>query len=243
MDGELLTDIPVFLHWHSHELREFQFIGLLNDQEQHHGRRGSSGVLGPRTEQFALGSLYYLINYGFEVYGDRSLTEDPKEHGRKVVDLLQNMEFPNLDGDSFIDDVIIKCWHNKYITIAELAVHTETFFLGGNNSKDTAAEEILTPQLRTVISGFIRKLWKYFRYWWAIVLCRTRETSKPEIASSGNLGGYSYDGIGEHISAEEFSLKKTFCRDLEERGLLSMLSSGEPEELGFKIEWYRHSIS
>ncbi|PGH11750.1 serine/threonine protein kinase [Polytolypa hystricis UAMH7299] len=40
----------------------------------------------PRTEQFALGSLYYLINYGFEVYGDRCLTKDPKEHGHKVVD-------------------------------------------------------------------------------------------------------------------------------------------------------------
>ena len=62
-------------------------------------RRGSSGSLGARTEQFALGSLYYLINYGFEVYGDRRLTEDPEQHRRKVVELLQNMEIPNLGGD------------------------------------------------------------------------------------------------------------------------------------------------
>jgi serine/threonine protein kinase len=87
---------------------------ILNTNETDQGRRGTSGFLGPRTEQFALGSLYYLINYGFEVYGDRCLTEEPKEHGPKVVDLLQNMEFPKLDGDPLIDDIIDKCWHNKY---------------------------------------------------------------------------------------------------------------------------------
>lgn len=61
---------------------------ILNSDEPDQGRRGSSGFLGPRTEQFALGSLFYLINYGFEVYGDRCLTDNPNEHGRKVVDLL-----------------------------------------------------------------------------------------------------------------------------------------------------------
>lgn len=60
------------------------------------GQCGTSGLLGPRTEQFALGSLYCLTNYGFEVYGDRCLTEEPKEQGPKVVDLLQIMEFPKL---------------------------------------------------------------------------------------------------------------------------------------------------
>lgn len=43
---------------------------------------------GFRTEQFALGSLYYLINYGFGVYGDRCFTDDPYDHGPKVVELL-----------------------------------------------------------------------------------------------------------------------------------------------------------
>ncbi|GFF56630.1 hypothetical protein IFM61392_06604 [Aspergillus lentulus] len=40
---------------------------ILNSIETEEGPPGSSGFLGPRTEQFALGSLYYLINYGFEV--------------------------------------------------------------------------------------------------------------------------------------------------------------------------------
>ncbi|KAJ5941687.1 hypothetical protein N7516_001855 [Penicillium verrucosum] len=124
---------------------------VLNSDEQDQGRRGSSGFLGPRTEQFALGSLFYLMNYGFEDYGDRCLTENLKENGRKVVDLLQNMEFPKA-------------------------------LLPGRNNK--------------------------------------RETN-----------------------AETFSSKKEFCQSLEKRELLHMLSLGEPEQLGFTIEWYRYSKS
>lgn len=161
---------------------------LLGSHEQDQGGRGSSGFLGPRTEQFALGSLYYFINYGFEVYGDQLLTEDPKEHGCKVVDLLQNMEFPNLNGDPLIDDIINKCWRNRYTTIAELAAYTKILLLGRNNWKDTAAEKACT-------------------------------------------------------SEEDFSLKKRLCQQLEKQGLLHMLSSEEPQRLGFSIEWYRHSIS
>lgn len=73
--------------------------------------QGTPGKLGLRTEQFALGSLYYLINYGFEVYGDRCLGADPsgKEHGPVVGDLLQKMIFPKLNGDPMIDSII-----NKY---------------------------------------------------------------------------------------------------------------------------------
>ncbi|KGO76584.1 hypothetical protein PITC_087710 [Penicillium italicum] len=215
---------------------------ILNSDEQDQGRRGSSGFLGPRTEQFALGSLYYLINYGFEVYGDRRLTEDPKEHGRKVVELLQNMEFPKLDGDPLIDDIIIKCWHNKFATIAELAACTETLLPGRNNRRDTEAEKRSTPQWRTVIGRVIRGLWKSFRSWWAFVLCCIREATKPKEANDGEPDGYS-GGIGQHDSAEDFSPKKTFCQNLEKRGLLHMLSLGEPEKLGFSIEWYRHSTS
>ncbi|CAG8370844.1 unnamed protein product [Penicillium salamii] len=110
---------------------------VLNEQDE--GRRGSSGFLGPRTEQFALGSLYYLINYGFEVYGDQQLTEDPKVHGCKVVELLQNMEFP------LFDDIITKCWHNKYATVAELAVYTETL-LERHGWGDVEAEHVPDPQ-------------------------------------------------------------------------------------------------
>lgn len=170
---------------------------VLNSEELGQGRRGSSGFLGPRTEQFALGSLFYLINYGFEVYGDRCLTENPNEHGRKVVDLLQNMEFPKLDGDPLIDNIINKCWHNNYGTIAELAAYTEALLPGKNNRRET---------------------------------------------KDGEPDEYSRD-TGQNRSAEDFSSKRTFCQSLEKRGLLHLLSSGEPEQLGFTTEWYRHSMS
>lgn len=215
---------------------------ILNSDESDQGRRGSSGSLGPRTEQFALGSLYYLINYGFEVYGDRCVTEDPNEHGPKVVELLQNMEFPKLEGDPLIDDIIDKCWHKKYATIMELAAYTETLLPGSNNGRKTDAETIFTPQWRMIIGRIIRGLWSTFRSWWASVFCRTSEATKLEGANGGESDGYGCE-MGHNRSAEDFFSKKAFCQNLEKRGLLHMLSLGEPEQLGFTFEWYRHSKS
>ncbi|OJJ08860.1 hypothetical protein ASPVEDRAFT_48007 [Aspergillus versicolor CBS 583.65] len=168
---------------------------LLNSNDTVHGRPGGSGLLGPRTEQFALGSLYYLINYGFEVYGDVCFTEDPKEHRPKVVELLQNMEFPKLNSDPLIDNIIDKCWHNKYTTVSELAAHTETLFMRQKINDD---------------------------------------------APNGRESDGDYSGNEDHLE-EDFSSKRAFCQELEKRGLLSVLSSDEPEHLGFTLEWYRHS--
>ena len=161
-----------------------------NDMDQGQGRRGTSGFLGPRAEQFALGSLYYLINYGFEVYGNQRLTEDPREHGPKVVDLLQNMEFPELDGNPRIDDIINKCWHNRYATVGELAGCTQALL---------------------------------------------NEEIEPDSDSCHNV---SRD---QDPLANDFSSKRALCQDLATGGLLDLLSSGEPEQLGFTLEWYRHT--
>lgn len=113
---------------------------FLNSNEADEETSGTPGFMGPRTEQFSLGSIYYLINYGFEVYGDRCLTEDPKDHRPKVLDLLQNMRFPELDGDPLIDDIIEKCWHNKYATIAELSAHTKTLLADRTNLVENETE-------------------------------------------------------------------------------------------------------
>jgi hypothetical protein len=169
---------------------------ILNSSETDEGPVGSSGFLGPRTEQFALSSLYYLINYGFEVYGNQRLTETPKEHGRKVVELLQNMEFPDLDGDPLIDDIIDHCWHNEYATVAELAACTE-----------------------------------------ALVTERTNDETSSRRESNGD----SRDDVDLDNLTEEFFPKKVFCQVLVKRGLLNLLSSGEPIDLGFTFEGYRHS--
>lgn len=94
---------------------------LLNANETHLEAAGTVGPLSSTTEQFALGSLFYFINYGFEVYADRRLTEDHREQWSAVVILMQNMEFPLLDGnDELINQTIDKYWHNKYATIADL---------------------------------------------------------------------------------------------------------------------------
>ena len=90
-------------------------------------KRGTAGFLGPRTEQFALGSIYYLINYGLEVYDDKVFGDDPsgKEHGPVVLDMLQNKVFPELNSEPMIDDIIMKCWSGRYETIAQLSADTE----------------------------------------------------------------------------------------------------------------------
>jgi hypothetical protein len=121
-----------------------------------------------------------------------------------------------------------------------LAACTETLLPGRNNWRETEAEEKSTPQWRTVIGRVICRLWKSFRSWWGFALRRTSQATKPEVANGGELDGYSR-GIGQNDSAEDFSSTKTFCQNLEKRGLLHMLSLGETEKLGFTIEWYRHS--
>ncbi|KAL1854240.1 hypothetical protein Plec18167_000159 [Paecilomyces lecythidis] len=167
---------------------------MLNSNETDLGECGTPGFLGPRTEQFTLGSLFYLINYGFEVYGDRCLTEDPYEHGPKVVELLQNMEFPELDGNPLIDNIIKKCWHNEFISISGLAAQTRD--IRSSDGEATTAEE-----------------------------------------ANGKSCDEAPISLGEGFTSE-----KEFCQDLEKRGLLHLLSLGEPEQIGFTFDWYRHSL-
>jgi hypothetical protein len=189
---------------------------ILNGDEVDQGARGTSGFLGPRTEQFALGSIFYLINYGFEVYGNQSLTEDPGEHGPKVEDLLQNMKFPTLDGDPLIDEMINKCWHNKYAAIAELATYTKTLLLERNTGSDINTETTPVPE------------------------CATDEATQFETVDSENPDGSASD-MCQYQWPEDFSSKKEFCQSLEKRGLLEVLSSGEPNQLGFELKFYSYS--
>ncbi|EFW14298.1 conserved hypothetical protein [Coccidioides posadasii str. Silveira] len=207
---------------------------VLNSSESDHG---GAGFLGPRTEQFALGSLYYLINYGFEVYGDRCLTPDnPKQHGPKVVKLLQNMEFPTLDGDPVIDDIIDRCWHNKYATVAELAAHTEMLLDNGTNGERTNAETTSNSGWRMVISRIIDGLWWSLGDWWEFVRPGRSKESTNRTESKDDR----HDNPDHDLLPEGFSSKKAFCEDLVKHGLLDLLSSGEPEHLGFSFDWYRH---
>lgn len=212
---------------------------VLGDSEPDEGRRGSSGLLGPRTEQFALGSLYYLINYGVEVYGDQCLTQDPKEHGPKVVELLQNMELPKLNGDPLIDEIIHKCWHNQYKTIADLVSHIETLVSGCSNVRCSSTKANIISRCIMAIQRMAQRFRRIFWHWWTMVSFK----GKPTDAEISNDNDPQRDGRGVHPSniTEDFVSKRAVCQDLQRRGLLQVLSTGEPQHLGFSLEWYRHT--
>jgi serine/threonine protein kinase len=205
------------------------YARLLNAKESHLGKRGSAGRLGPRTELFALGSVYYFINYGFEVYGTSSLTKDPREHGRKVVDLLQQMEFPTLDsGEKVIDEIILKCWHNEYAKVADLAQHIREKLLVGDG-KAIEAEEYDRESDR--------------------LLNQDEHLQDPGYLVDGGASKQpsDHDREPDYLSLDQnqdsfpYSMEKAYCEDLVSRGLVDKLSSKQPEELGFTMEWYRYS--
>lgn len=123
----------------------------LREDEPEYDVPGSAvGLPGPRTEQFALGSICYYINYGMEVYGDKTLTDVPRDSGPALRDLLQAMEFPALDCDPMIGELIHKCWHNQFPTVASLAVATNALLnkrCSGEESK--AVKEEINVKLAT----------------------------------------------------------------------------------------------
>ncbi|KAL2373212.1 hypothetical protein RJZ57_002317 [Blastomyces gilchristii] len=72
--------------------------------------------------------LFYLINYGFEVYSDQCVGDNRsgKEHRPVVMDLLQKMIFPELNREPMIDSIIRRCWYSEYETVAESTADTES---------------------------------------------------------------------------------------------------------------------
>ncbi|KAL9009164.1 MAG: hypothetical protein Q9173_005783 [Seirophora scorigena] len=80
--------------------------------------RGTFGYHGPRTEQFAIGSIVYYMSRGFEPYDDQWLGED---RAGEILDRLQAMNFP-ATSDSEVDKLIRGCWYGDYTTMQCLNV-------------------------------------------------------------------------------------------------------------------------
>ncbi|KJZ77742.1 hypothetical protein HIM_02919 [Hirsutella minnesotensis 3608] len=78
--------------------------------------KGKYGTHGPRTEQFAFGSILYTITRGFEPY-------EKEPDSAQVLIWLQNMVFPNL-GETDIDGIIGRCWRGLYPSIKSLFEET-----------------------------------------------------------------------------------------------------------------------
>lgn len=232
---------------------------VLNASEADQGPPGTFGYLGSRTELFALGSLYYLINHGFEPYGDRLLTDDLD--GPNIVNLLQNMVFPEPNCDQLIEDIINKCWRNKYASVAELAARTQALLAEETNQgtveakttkEKTPEEEInkrepqegaTTTQWLTAMGRLVDGLRCKLGNWWMF----TGRTTDEQAITAGPVGNAINDppldsnGTDEDHSADDHSWKEAFCQDLEKRGLLELLSADEAIKLGFPFEFYRYS--
>lgn len=86
---------------------------LGEDADEERAEGGSFGNNGPRTEQFAIGSNLYCMVYGFEPYGDRD------DQGPVIIDLLQDMKFPELQDGPF-DSIIDRCWRGRYRQLQDL---------------------------------------------------------------------------------------------------------------------------
>ena len=70
------------------------------------------GLVGLTSEQFALGSLFYTIQFGHEPYHDL-------EAATRVWKLIKNV-FPTTSNDDVFGDIIRGCWCCKYSSISEL---------------------------------------------------------------------------------------------------------------------------
>ncbi|KAM5437582.1 hypothetical protein McanCB21832_002293 [Microsporum canis] len=71
------------------------------------------GVAGPDTEQFALGSIFWFMTRGTEMYADID--------GVQKVNRLSRCIFPEVDSADPIDVIISDCWQGKFESMAELA--------------------------------------------------------------------------------------------------------------------------
>ena len=99
--SHLEVGTPPYARWHSVEF---------GDDDN------SLGIMGPTSEQFAIGSTIYYMIEGYEVYSNEWFGE---EHLVEVVERLQHKKFPDLD-QSETSSIIHRCWHGSFDTIQEL---------------------------------------------------------------------------------------------------------------------------
>ncbi|GAM91195.1 hypothetical protein ANO11243_092420 [Dothideomycetidae sp. 11243] len=106
---------------------------------------GPIGPAGAQTEQFATGSIIFILIVGHEPYEDQWFGKDGGErHGLVVSRLLRLFQFPPVPEDNPSSEIIQNCWHGRYSTIAALheamkACRSEhACSIGMDSSSDTA---------------------------------------------------------------------------------------------------------
>ncbi|KAI0175798.1 serine/threonine protein kinase [Hypoxylon sp. FL1284] len=108
---------------------------LGDDAEELGARRGSYGIAGPRTEQFAIGSILYCMVYGLAPYGNMD------DQGPIIVDLLQEMKFPTLN-ESCLDAIIDRCWKGHYQQLGDLLKQVESLCNIRSEARNISVEEL-----------------------------------------------------------------------------------------------------
>jgi hypothetical protein len=158
------------------------------------------------------------------------------------------MEFPTLDGNPLINDIIDKYWHNKYVKVADLAAHTKKLLNESRSDENElqASNSVRTPMEITIIFSWRMIMGRIFhgflcaiRNWWTFAVQNTHR----DVETAERADGESSNPVDENLPlGEDFISKKKLRQDLEQRGLLQLLSFGEPKQLGFRLAWYRHSL-
>ncbi|ATY58932.1 kinase domain-containing [Cordyceps militaris] len=98
---------------HSLKVGDELDVGYEPYVRQHRQLRGGHyGVAGPVTEQFALGSVFWYMTRGSELYSE---LEGPDQ-----VDYLLDGIFPTTDPQDPINRMIRNCWNGYYLRIADL---------------------------------------------------------------------------------------------------------------------------
>ena len=93
---------------------------------------GTFGLCGPRTEQFAIGSVLYCLTRGHEPF-EMEKFDDLAEQ----VTLLQRMEFPQLLDDPF-DSIIERCWKGQFALLHHLSREAQSLFYGNDQPRQPA---------------------------------------------------------------------------------------------------------
>lgn len=118
---------------HSPRVGDDLDVGYEPYVRQHRETRGGLyGIAGPVTEQFALGSVFWYMSRGSELYSE---LEGPDQ-----VDRLIDGSLPTTDPRDPIDKIIGNCWNGHYHRIADL-VDDVSKTLGGQ----TQTKEAVCP--------------------------------------------------------------------------------------------------
>lgn len=112
---------------------------------------GTFGVAGPATEQFALGSVFWYITRGTEVFAELE--------GSEQVNRLIDGQFPLTDRENPIDNIIHDCWLGRFKSVSDLSTHIrERFGLNDRISREIITCNTTYEQRKKICEQYYRLL-------------------------------------------------------------------------------------